>query len=347
VQCYRPFTLKNASPYDFPTLGVGSTIEIGFAVGEFNAPGTHDATTMSQYQLTFSASTFGTTSGRSSSSTQSSSSTSLSTTTSPTSSTSSVAASTTPSSSASTFTAYKSQYAINVNSPYVASQWKDTQTIHEPTSGMTVAFKQNSTGLLFLMMWNQSSVCSNSSCYGGIELGPLANTGAMGSSSTPTIMVLAGPSFKGDVDEFISTGTFTPTSVETDGYKSQTVCGLTVSGTSYTAICYRPFTLTNASPYDPKLVVGSTVEIGLAVGEFNQPGVHDATNMQSYVLTISASNIPSNVSTTGSVTPPPSSGNNTFPGLNVTTLFVISAIALLLGVVLGIGVSIRSKKAAH
>ena len=46
---------------------------------------------------------------------------------------------------------------------------------------MSVAFKQNGTGLLFLMMWNQSSSqCSDTHCYGGIELGNPSNTAVMG-----------------------------------------------------------------------------------------------------------------------------------------------------------------------
>ena len=360
IQCYRPFALKGASSQDFTSatpLGVGSTVELGFAVGEFNSPGTHDATAMNVYQLTFSASTYGTTTGSSSSSSAASSSSSSNSTTAPssssssstptTSTTQSTTSSTAPtsSSSASTFTAYKSQLAVNVKAAYVASQWSDTVTTTEPTSGMTVAFKQNTTGLIFLMQWSTSNDCSNAACYGGIELGPSTNTAPMGSTGTPTTMILASSSFPGSVNEFISTGTFTPPSVTASGYAVQTTCGLTVTGTTYTAICYRPFSGANASPAEVTLAVGSTLELGFAVGEFNQPGTHAATDMQSYTLLISGSDLPSGVSTTQTVTPPPATGDG-FPGLNVTTLFIIGAVALLVGVVLGIGVSVRAKKAA-
>jgi hypothetical protein len=197
-----------------------------------------------------------------------------------------------------------------------------------------------------MMSWQQSStVCSNTYCYGGIELGNLNNSAVMGASSTPTLMILASQSFTPNVNEFISTGSFTPVSVTKDGYTSQTTCGLTLSGTTYTAVCYRPFATSSGWPGAPKLGIGSTAELGFAVGEFNAPGTHDASNMQSYVLSISGSDIPSNVSTSVSVTTV-STGTG-FPGLNVTTLFVISAGAALIGVVLGIGVSLRARKATH
>jgi hypothetical protein len=246
--------------------------------------------------------------------------------------------------SATTITAYKSQTSVNVHSPYSASQWSDTVTVNEPVSGITAAFKQNGTGLLFYMTWQQSTTdCSDSSCYGGIELGYANNTAPMGSSSTPTTMILASQSFTGNVNEFISTGFFTPPTVESAGYASATTCGLTLSGTTYTAVCYRPFSTPKDSPSAVTLSVGATVELGFAVGEFNKPGTHVASTMQSYVLTISSQALPSNVSTTQTVQP--ASTPSTFPGLNVETLYVIGAVALLVGIVLGIGVSLRARKA--
>ena len=158
-------------------------------------------------------------------------------------------------------------------------------------------------------------------------------------------MILASQSFSGNIDEFVSTGPFTPATVESQGYSTQSTCGLTLSGTSYTATCYRPFATSNASPGDVKLAVGSTVELGFAVGEFNHPGVHAATTMQSYVLSISSQQTSGSTSST-TITPPPSSSSETFPGLNPDTLYVISAMALLIGIALGIAVSIRARKAA-
>ncbi len=199
-----------------------------------------------------------------------------------------------------TITAYKSTIAVNVKSPYQASQWTDTQTFDEPNSGMTFAVKYNSTGWLFLMQWKQSAnVCTDQYCFGGIELGNLTNTQPMGSLTTPTIMILASTSFTGGIDEFVSTGEMTPTSVQSSGYSVQTTCGTASSGTQYTAVCYRPFKLTNASPHDfPTLGVGSTIEIGFALGEFSNPGDHYASDMSTYVLTFSASTYTSTTSTT-------------------------------------------------
>jgi len=249
------------------------------------------------------------------------------------------------SSGATTITAYKSQIAVNVKSPYQSSQWTDTVTVTESVSGITAAFKQNGTGLLFYLSWQQSSSdCSDTNCYGGIELGYANNTAPMGSSSTPATMILASQSFTGNVNEFISTGFFTPSTVESSGYTSYTTCGLALSGTTYTAVCYRPFSTPKDSPSAVTLSVGSTVELGFAVGEFNKPGTHLATTMQSYVLTISSTALPSTVSTTQVVTT--SAAPETFPGLNTETLYVLSAVALLVGVVLGIGVSVRARKAA-
>src|ERR1035438_1427334 len=190
-----------------------------------------------------------------------------------------------------TVTGYKSTIAVNVHGTYSASQWTDTAVLTDPTSGITFAVKQNTTGWLFLMTWKASPFyCSDTNCFGGIEIGYPNNTQVMGGPSTPTIMILASPSFKGSVDEFVSAGEQTPSTVEALGFKTQSVCGLTVASGVYTAECYRPFTLSGASPYDfPKLGVGSTIELGFAVGEFNNPGNHGATDMASYVLTFSNS----------------------------------------------------------
>ena len=190
---------------------------------------------------------------------------------------------------ATTLTAYKATLPVTLGGVYSASQWSDTPLISETNSGMTVAFKQNESGLLFLLIWNQSSpYCTDKYCFGGIELGHLNNTAEMGSPSTPTIMILVSLAFNGSVDEFISTGEQTPESVESAGYRTQSTCVLGTSGTQYTAECYRPFSLTDASPYDfPNLTAGSTIEIGFAVGEFSQPGTHVASDMSTYTLTIS------------------------------------------------------------
>jgi hypothetical protein len=198
-----------------------------------------------------------------------------------------------------TIKAYQSQYAVNVHGPYQASQWSDTPMIVDPTSGMTFAIKQNGTGLVFLMIWNQSATyCSDTSCFGAIELGYQNNTLPMGSPTTPTTMILASPSFKGSVEEFIATGESTPVTVESKGYATQTVCGLILTADQYTAECYRPFQLSNASPEEVNLAIGSTVEIAFAVGEFSEPGVHGASNMVTYVLTISSETYSPSVSTT-------------------------------------------------
>ncbi len=191
-------------------------------------------------------------------------------------------------------TAYQSTIAVNVHNPYSAAQWTDTATFTEPNSGITFAVKQNTTGWLFLMSWKTSQFyCLDAACFGGIEIGSLANTSPMGDGTNPTIMILASTSFKNNVDEFISTGEQTPSTVDSYGYSVQTVCGLTLTGTvssgQYTAVCYRPFTLKNASPYDLKLGVGTTIEIAFTLGEFNNPGEHAATDMATYTLTFSGS----------------------------------------------------------
>ena len=203
-----------------------------------------------------------------------------------------------------TVTAYKSSIAVNVKGTYSASQWTDTAMLTDPTSGITFAVKQNGTGWLFLLIWKQSSFyCNDTNCFGGIELGYPNNTQVMGGPTTPTIMILSSPSFKGGVDEFVSAGEQTPSTVESLGYKTQSVCGLTVASGVYTAECYRPFTLSGASPYDfPKLGVGSSIELGFAVGEFNNPGDHAATDMSTYVLTFSASTYSGTTTSSSSTT---------------------------------------------
>src|SRR5208282_2812905 len=108
---------------------------------------------------------------------------------------------------ATVITVTSAQVPVNISAAFSPSEWSDTQMITVPTGGMTVAFKYNSTGLLFLMQWsNGTADCHNQSCFGGIELGFLNNTFVMGSALSPTIMVLLSPSFKGGYDEFISHG---------------------------------------------------------------------------------------------------------------------------------------------
>ncbi len=216
-----------------------------------------------------------------------------------------------------TITAYKATIPVNVHGAYSASDWTDTATLNEPSSGATFAVKQNGTGWIFLMIWKTSQFyCSDASCFGGIELGYANNTQPMGSPTTPTIMILASTAFTNNVDEFIATGESTPTSVETLGYTTQSICGLTLTGSAssgtYTVQCYRPFTLKNASPYDFKLGVGSTIEIGFAVGEFDNPGDHSATDMSTYVLTFSGSTYtPTGTSTSTSTSTSSSTSTST------------------------------------
>ena len=193
-------------------------------------------------------------------------------------------------SAAETITAYQAQTPVKLDGVVSPGEWSDAQVTNVTAAGMGVAFKHNSTGLFILLQWNQSpSACTDQYCYGGIEFGNLNNSGVMGATATPTVMLLLSPSFKGGYDEFISKAETTPTTVESDGYKTQSTCALKLSGTTYTAECYRPFNLSNASPYDPfpSLVAGSPIEIAFAVGEFDAPGLHAATDMSSYVLTLS------------------------------------------------------------
>jgi hypothetical protein len=193
-------------------------------------------------------------------------------------------------------TAYQSRNPVTLDGVIQSGEWSDTPIITDTTSGLTYAFKHNSTGLLFLMSYKEAAACPT--CFGGIELGHLNNTADMGSESTPTIMILVSPSFPGNVDEFISTGQYTPTPVEQLGYKTQAVCGFNYAGGEYTAECYRPFKLTNPSPYDFSLKAESTVELGMAVGLFDQPGNHLATDMSTYELTISSQSYTSTATST-------------------------------------------------
>jgi hypothetical protein len=270
--------------------------------------------------------------------------------------------------------AYRAKAPVSLDGVVSPGEWNDTPLVTEPTSGITYAVKHNGTGLLFLLEWQASStLCFDEHCYGGIEIGNLNNTGAMGAPSTPTIMLLLSQSLKGGYDEFISTGYGTQTSVEQEGYATQSTCGFRVSNGTYTGECYRPFHLTNASPYDPfpSLAAGSPIEIAFAVGEFSQPGLHAATDMSTYTLSISnqtytgvcgstfcvtstsSTSISSTVSSmTGATTESQSSQLTTqssgplagFPGLNLVTLYVFAGVALLMGILLGIGVALRAKK---
>jgi hypothetical protein len=216
---------------------------------------------------------------------------------------------------ATVITATGAQTPVKIDGIVEQGEWSDTQMVTISVASMTVAFKYNSTGLLFLMQWNTGTGgCVDQNCYGGIELGFLNNTAVMGSTFTPTVMVLLSPSFKGGFDEFVSQGATTPSTVESGGYKSQSACALVLSGTAYTGECYRPFKLNKASPYDPfpSLVAGSSIEIGFAVGDFANPGQHAATNMNTYVLVLGpAATTTSTSTTTSTTTSTPTSTNTT------------------------------------
>jgi len=189
-----------------------------------------------------------------------------------------------------TIIAYQAQTPVKLDGVVSPGEWSDAQVTNVSAAGMDVAFKHNSTGLFILLQWDQSpSTCTDQYCYGGIEFGNLNNSGVMGATATPTVMLLLSPSFKGGYDEFISKAEATPTSAESDGYRTQSTCALMLSGTTYSAECYRPFNLSDASPYDPfpSFVAGSPMEVAFAVGEFDAPGLHAATDMSSYVLTLS------------------------------------------------------------
>jgi len=205
---------------------------------------------------------------------------------------------------------YQSQHPVTLDGLIQPGEWSDTPIVTDTSSGFTYAFKQNGTGLLFLMQWSESIACPT--CFGGIELGHQNNKAVMGSPSTPTIMILASPSFKGNVDDFVSTGEFTPIPVEQDGYTTQTTCGLDYAGGGvYTAEGYRPFKLNNASPYDFNFTLGSTAELGFAVGVFTQPGDHLATDMSTYVLSITNQTYSSTSTTSTAPTSSSASTNST------------------------------------
>ena len=180
-------------------------------------------------------------------------------------------------SAAQTLVAYQAQAPVKLDGKVSPGEWSDAQMINDSVSSMGVAFKHNATGLFILMQWPEmitSGLCTDQYCYGGVEFDNASNVGVMGTALNPAIMLLVSPSFKGGYDEFISQAETTPTSVETDGYKTQSTCALALSGTVYTAECYRPLHLTNASPHDPflGLASGTSIEVGFAVGEFSEPG---------------------------------------------------------------------------
>ncbi len=229
-------------------------------------------------------------------------------------------------SAAESITVYQAQVPVKLDGVVSPGEWSDAQTTNITTADMGVAFKHNSTGIFFLLQWDQSpSICSDQYCYGGIELGYLNNTGPMGATSTPTVMLLLSPSFKGGYDEFISKAEATPTTVESDGYKTQSTCALKLSGTTYTAECYQPFNLSNASPYDPmpSLAAGSSLEIAFAVGEFNAPGLHAATDMSSYVLALSNQTYTASTTATSAG----SSSSETASGTSSTSSTVSTTVA--------------------
>lgn len=225
-------------------------------------------------------------------------------------------------SAAQTITAYQAQGPVKIDGIISPQEWTDAQVFNDTTSGMSVAFKHNSTGLFILLQWQQSAkYCSDQYCYGGIEMDFLNNTGVMGAPSTPSVMLLLSPSFAGGADEFISKSLITPTTVESAGYKTQSTCAVNLSGTTYTGECYRPFTLNNASPSDPfpALTSGSSIEIGFAVGEFNKPGVHGATTMTAYVLTLSSQTYGTGPTTTQTTSTTSTTSTTTTTSPTVTT----------------------------
>lgn len=248
-------------------------------------------------------------------------------------------------SAAQTITAYQARTPVKLDGVVSPGEWSDAQVTNITAADMGVAFKHNSTGLFILLQWEQSpSICSDQYCYGGIELGNASNTSAMGAASTPTVMLLLSPSFTGSYDEFVSKGEVTPTPVESDGYRTQSTCALKLSGTTYTAECYRPFKLSNAPPYDPfpSLAAGSPIEIAFAVGEFNAPGVHAATDMSTYVLALSnqtytAQSTASSISATSTTSSSTSSTTSAAPSAATyageLTVIVVGFSALILVVI--------------
>lgn len=273
-----------------------------------------------------------------------------------------------PVNAATAIMAYKSQSPVKIDGIVSAGEWSDTPLIAESTSGINYAFKQNGTGLLFLLEWQQSSTnCYDKWCFGGIEIANQTNYGEMGSASTPTVMILLSQGFQNNYDEFISTGDTTPAPVEQEGYATQSVCAMTVSNGNYVAECYRPFQMTKASPDDPftVLAAGSAIEIAFAVGEFSSPGLHQATDMSTYTLSLSNQTYTATTtSTTSTSSGSPTGGTTTtqpsqsttqsggtgtswlkgFPGLNLVTLYIFAGLALVLGILLGVGAALRARK---
>ena len=266
-------------------------------------------------------------------------------------------------------TAYKSQNPVKIDGVVSPGEWTDTPQVTEPTSGITYAFKQNGTGLFFLLEWQQSSAyCYDKWCFGGIEISNQSNYGEMGSASTPTIMILISQGFQNGYDEFVSVGDTTPTPVEQVGHATQSTCALNVTNGNYVAECYRPFQLVNATSFDPftsMFTSGSPIEIAFALGEFSSPGLHQATDMSTYTLSISSQTYSGTTtsttstatgSQTGTTTTTQSSQSTTqssspgtnwfagFPGLNLVTLIVFACVALALGILLGVGVALRARK---
>ena len=220
------------------------------------------------------------------------------------------------SAAAQTITANQAQGPVKLDGVVEPNEWTDAQVVNITTAGMGVAFKHNATGLFMLFQWKQSgNLCKDKFCYAGVEMDFANNTGVMGGFGTPAVMLLLSPSFTGGADEFISKAETTPATVESAGYKTQATCATALNGTVYTGECYRPFKLANASPYDPfpSLVAGSSIEIGFAVGEFNLPGLHSATDMSSYVLTLSSQTYGTGppVTTTTTTTTPSSTTTST------------------------------------
>ena len=204
-----------------------------------------------------------------------------------------------------TIPAYQAQVPVSINGTISPGEWSDAQVSNITAAGMGVAFKHNATGLLILMQWQQSpSVCYDQYCYGAVEIDSLNNTGEMGSNLYPAVVLLLSPSYKGGYDEFLSRAETTPTTVESSGYSTQSTCALKLSGTTYTAECYRPFKLSNASPSDPFLgfAAGSPIEVGFATGEFSEPGLHAATDMVTYVLSLSNQTYTASTSTSSTTT---------------------------------------------
>jgi len=236
-----------------------------------------------------------------------------------------------------TITAYKSQQPVSLDGVVQASEWNDTQALHDPTSGMTVSFKQNGTGLLALLVWPESSQCQT--CYAAIEFGPMNNSGHMGSPLTPTIMVIVSPSFKGGIDEYIATSEQAPTPVEEFSYRTQSTGSLGYSNGVYSAEIYRPFHVSGASPYELNFTVGSTIEIGFAVGDFGAPGSHSATDMSTYVLTISNS-----LFTPTALTTTASSGATNVAGTTNVSYYSIELALIIVGYLVFLVVATRGRR---